>query len=423
MAKFLLAVWSFDTHLDSFLSVGSALREHGHEVAFYAGPHAAAEVTSLGFRVFPFENVDESLAERSVAGILADRARPPRLRQHWHDFLIAQLPGQFEDFKRLTAKWRPDVIVCDMVMLAPFVSLQDLGFAPTAVLSHVGYCMSPGPRGPVSGGAFPPERKGIQRLRAAVTRSIANLVTSNIPSGIDSFRKSLGLPAQELRVVEWYARAALYLIPSARELDFDRRDVPPNVRYVGPCLWPPLQGRDVSLQGSRIVVDEGSFHTAEPVLLQAAVQAFRESDREFVIIAGKRRSGAMNIGDPGPKGRIVSWRPVDDELDGAALLVTNGNTESVLTGLARGIPVLAVPSILDQAELALRAKRSGAGEVIEQRVLSARSLRDCAIGMLTDPAYRQNAQRACSQIASYRGTAEAVSHLVQVSQARALQCA
>lgn len=32
-------------------------------------------------------------------------------------------------------------------------------------------------------------------------------------------------------------RLPLYLIPSVPELDYNRGDQPPNVHYIGPCVW------------------------------------------------------------------------------------------------------------------------------------------------------------------------------------------
>ena len=418
MSPFLLAVLSFETHVGPFLAVATALRDHGHEVAFYAGPRASQDIAAQGLRIFPFRSLSEELADSYVAGIVADRRSPRRLKQHWYNFLVSQLREQIEDLQSIADSWQPDVVVSDMALLGPFVALGDLTGIPIAVLSHVGYSMSPGPQGPVAGRAFPPDRKGFAVFQARLARAIADFVTRDVPRGIDAFRRNMGLEPLGLRVVQYYNRVALCLVPTVAELDYQRTDLPPTVCYTGACFWPPVAAHQPDpprMPRQRIVVDEGSLHTVEPTLLRASVEAFRDVDCDLVLVSGRSRTPGSIGATLGQNMRLLPWRPVDTELAGASLLITTGNTESVLNALFHGIPVLVAPSILDQSELAWRAKWIGAGEFIPERTLSPDTIKVTAVRILGDPTYRESARHAGAILKRRGGSREAADLLVQLA--------
>ena len=58
MARFLVTCWPFVGHLYPQISVAFALRERGHDVAFYTHESARSIVEGEGFTLFPFVRVD-----------------------------------------------------------------------------------------------------------------------------------------------------------------------------------------------------------------------------------------------------------------------------------------------------------------------------------------------------------------------------
>ena len=218
MSRFLIAVWSLESHVNPNLAVSTALRDAGHEVAFYAGPKAASEIEENGFLVFPFRALREDIATVQFAALLEEQRNARKLSQHFSLLLVGQLVPQIDDLNQIIDTWSPDVLITDMAMVAPFAILQDLRRVRVAVLSHVGYCMVPGPQGPVPGRALPPRDTLVARLRAQATTSVANFITRDVPKAIDATRRSYGLAATGLRITELHPRTELLLIPSVPEL-------------------------------------------------------------------------------------------------------------------------------------------------------------------------------------------------------------
>ena len=64
--RFLITLWPFTGHLLPQLSIAIALRERGHEVAFYTGEDARGTIDQAGFELFPFERIDEERARRRI---------------------------------------------------------------------------------------------------------------------------------------------------------------------------------------------------------------------------------------------------------------------------------------------------------------------------------------------------------------------
>ena len=59
MARFLITSWPFPGHIYPQIAIALALRERGHECAFYSGAKIAGVLESEGFRLFPFVKLDE----------------------------------------------------------------------------------------------------------------------------------------------------------------------------------------------------------------------------------------------------------------------------------------------------------------------------------------------------------------------------
>ena len=56
-ARYLLCCWPFPGHVNPNVAVARALRERGHDVAFYTGEEARATIEGQGFEVHGFERV------------------------------------------------------------------------------------------------------------------------------------------------------------------------------------------------------------------------------------------------------------------------------------------------------------------------------------------------------------------------------
>ena len=89
-------------------------------------------------------------------------------------------------------------------------------------------------------------------------------------------------------------RLPLYLVASIPELDLDRHDLPPGVRYVGPLLWHPPDPPGTAewldtLPADRpwVHVTEGTSHYQDPFLLRAAAAGLAGAPYEAILTTGR----------------------------------------------------------------------------------------------------------------------------------------
>lgn len=406
MSRFLLTVWPLGTHLNPFLSVALALRQRGHEVAFYTGAAVLESVRKQGFRCFPFEAVDDARVERAFRDLADGSWQPSR----WRELMLGTVPEQVRDLEDVWKSWEPDVVVCDMAMWGPILVLGELKRVPVAVLSHVAGCILPGPEHPVPGMNWLLEGTPL-RFVAGPLGWIMRAASAGVPRAASKLRQSWGLPPLSGTVTEFTGTLPLYLVPGTRAFDGNRRDLPASVHYVGPCLWDKDSGQPaaewigkVQRDRPRVIVWEGSMYPEKPRLLQMAARGLANLALNVILIAGEsRRLESLNLGPLAPNVRLERWTALSDVLPIADVVVAGGDSEVVMATLDRKLPMVLVPAILDQPEISWLAARAGAALRIPGRKCSPERLAGAVGRVLAEPEFRENAVRLSEDFREYSG--------------------
>lgn len=423
MARLLFTVWPFPTHLHPFLALAREAAAQGHEVAFYTGGGALSSVAREGFRCFPFRQVDWGRVAQTVDDLIAGRKRPSQMRRLWPRFLVETVPAQVRDLEAVLAGWPADALVCDIAMWGPVLILRERTGIPVIAFSHVAHCILPGPEGPTQGIALPRRRSPWQALCAVVLSCAATLITARTRRKANAMRREFGLAPLGMSVNAFTGTLPLYLVPSAPEFDNCRRDLPPAVRYVGPCLWdkhgnqaPPEWLARIPRDRPVVVVDEGALFTHEPRMLRMAARGLSGLPLTVILLAGEGRVSAdLKLGPLASNVILQPHAPLSDVLPMADALVTNGNSESVLAALRAGLPVVVLPSIWDQAEMAWRVAETGVGLRISPWRPAPARMRRAVLRVLEEPSFRENAAKMGAALAHCGGPARAaglIEHLV-----------
>ena len=298
MARFLLTVWPFTGHINPNMAIARALRERGHEVAFYTGVKARSVVEGEGFRCFLIRRVDEAHVEHvvlSAQGILSRPRNPFRLRAMWREFVLGTVPAQLADLGEVRELWPPDVILCDPTMWAPFLILHEVWHVPVAVFSLIPACMLSGRDSPIPGIPLPRPRNSYARLRARALRALVDRFLRDVRRGASALRQTHGLSPIHTSVSDFAGQMPLSLVPGSPEFDYQRNDVPASVQYVGPCLWsgsrrepsPEWLGR-LPRDRPLVYVSEGTIHL-QPRVLKAAAQGLANRPPQVIITTGQHR--------------------------------------------------------------------------------------------------------------------------------------
>jgi MGT family glycosyltransferase len=426
MANFLFTVWPFPGHVHPNMAIARALRERGHEAAFYTGASVRATLEAEGIGCFPFCKLDEARVEATALALDALSLQWWRARRGkalLRGWLLETIEAQLKDLAAVLPVWMPDAIVCDPAMWGPLLVLQETARIPLAIMSYVGACMLPGPDGPILGLPLPRARGQLARLSRRMLRHLMNLAAADMRRAANRVRAHNGLPCIGTTVTEFAGQMPLYLVPSIPAFDRDRRDLPRSVHYVGPCHWDKPGGQpaapwlaDLKQDCAVVYVTEGTSHSKPPLLLRAALEGLSSLPIRVIATTGNRRDPAKLDLDPiPPNARVEQWVPHSDLLPHTDVVVTTGGTGTVLGALSAGVPLVVVPTAWDQPENAWRVAEAGAGIRLPPSQCTPERLRAAVHRVLTDQSFRRNALRLAADFARYRGPGQAADLLEELT--------
>ena len=421
--RFLFTLWPFTGHLLPQIAIAQALRERGHEVAFYSGEAVRHHVEGQGFTFFPFQRVDQEIAFRTMRTVDTGdrRARPGggRLMGLMRDWLVETVPDQVADLREVLDAWGPAAIATDLSLWASVAVLPDLGAPPVALSSTFMGPLIPGPDAPAFGfGLRPPHGPAGRTVHRGLT-ALTELLGTPLRRRLDEVRAQLGLGPLGESVNRHTARLPLYIVGNVRELDYGRHDLPPSVHYVGNCIWYPesdgLDGEPTAEWLERIPAERPWVHVCEstlafgdPFLLRTAVEALAGQPVEVILTVGSGRDPkAPGFDVSAPNVHVARWLHHGTLLPRCSVLVTVGGKATVLAGAEAGVPMVVVPTTWDKPDNARRVTEAGVGVRLSARACNAAGLRAAVRQVLYGPRVRAAARRLATQLAQAPGSPRA----------------
>jgi UDP:flavonoid glycosyltransferase YjiC (YdhE family) len=308
------------------MPLASALRDRGDEVLLAAGGGVSPD--SVGI---PVHDVAGALPFGRIAGrvmlahpLLARRELAGRAGSQAVGRIFGAVNSRLLDaVVRLTASWRPDIVVYEPLAVAGAVAAARHD-VPAVLLENTLF----------DGADLVAATAGTTHLRRAASRH-----------GVER------VPAPEVRLVT--APPSVIGHRPGRAL----RAVPYSGRGTAPG-WLVTAGRRprVVVSHSTVAGPGGSSH------VRHVVDAAGDLDAEVVLVrppaAIARRALPENV-------RTVGWVPLAAVLPHAAAVVHHGGAGTVLGALAAGIPQLVVPGGGDRRFNAERVAARGAGLAVE----------------------------------------------------------
>jgi MGT family glycosyltransferase len=430
MARFLITCWPFVGHLYPQVSVAHALRDRGHDVAVYSHESARPVVEGEGFKLFPFNHVDERRFERIHALEAEVPATQPKHRtlsvamRAYRDMLADSIPEQVADLHPILGRWRPDVLVTDLALWGPILVLWETTGIPVALSSTMIGSMIPGPDAPPWGPGLPPPRTFGTRLLARATQLGVDVVAHNMRRHVNRIRARYGLRPMGCSVNAFTGRLPLYLIPSLPELDYNRRDQPPNVHYIGPCVWtksaaaaPPSWLNELPTDRPWVHATEGTAQYQEPFLLRATAKGLAGLPMQVILTTGRSRDPATLGVHPLPSNvRVEPWVSHEDLLPRCRAIVTTGGPATVIASLKAGVPLVMVPTFWEKSDNAQRVVEAGVGLRLAPRHCTPDRVRAAVMRLLEEPVFRKNAERIARRLAEAPGPARAAELLENLAK-------
>ncbi len=333
----------------------------------------------------------------------------------YHVFPTAERPlTPYQAVVRATATTRelvrsvaPDVVVADILTLAPALAAELEGVPVATVIPHVDPRFPPG---------FAPYSSGARLPRTPVGRALWRgadpLLRRGLALGraqLNETRRRLGLPALER--VHGGISEALCIVGTFPQLEYPR-SWPPATEVVGPLLWEPPSG-DVELPGGSgplVLVAPSTSQDREHRLLRAALAGLADLPVR-VLATWNRREPEPPLEVPG-NARVVDWVSYARTMPACDVVVCHGGHGTVVRALASGCAVVAVPAAGDMNENAARVDWAGVGVRLPRRFVSGRGVRLAVGRALARPRLLARARELAAWAAAHDG-AERGAELVE----------
>jgi UDP:flavonoid glycosyltransferase YjiC (YdhE family) len=435
VSRFLVTLWPFTGHLLPQIAIAQALRERGHEVAFYSGEAVRHHVEGQGFQFFPFQRVDQEIAFRTMRTVdTGDRRRRPgsgRLMPLMRDWLVETVPDQIADMREVIDDYGPAAIATDLSLWGSVAVLPDLGAPPVALSSTFMGPLIPGPDAPAFGFGLRPPRGPLGQLVHRGLTELLEFAGRPLRTRLDEVRADLGLGPLGESVNRHTAKLPLYIVGNVSELDYGRHDLPPSVHYVGNCIWYPesddTDGEPTAEWLARIPTGRPWVHVCEstlafgdPFLLRTAVEALAGAPVELILTVGPDRDPrAPGFDVSAPNVHVARWLHHGTLLPQCSALVTVGGKATVLAAAEAGVPMVVVPTTWDKPDNARRVTEAGAGVTLRARSLNAQALRGAVRRVLYQPGFRKAARALATELAAAPGPPRAAELLEQLAGAPA----
>jgi UDP:flavonoid glycosyltransferase YjiC (YdhE family) len=304
---------------------------------------------------------------------------------------------------RLMGEFEPDLVVSDILTLAPTLAAEVAGVPHATLIPHVYPVQEPGM--PLYSLGFRPPRTALGR---AGWRATIPVLGSGLRRGRDDLnrtRELLGLGPLER--FHGGISELLAVVATFPQLEYPRR-WPESVRVTGPLFFELPDGEETEIpdgDGPLVVVAPSTSQDPECRLLRVALEALAEEPVRVLATTNRHRP-EVPVEVPG-NAVLVPWMRYSQAFPAADAVICHGGHGTVVRALAAGAPVLVWPAVGDQGENGARVAWSGAGLSLARRFLSPRAVRVAVRQLLGDGRYRARAEEIADWAAENDGAATA----------------
>jgi UDP:flavonoid glycosyltransferase YjiC (YdhE family) len=380
----LLGAFGDPGHAFPMIALGRALRARGHEVTLQTWRRWREHVEAEGIR---FEPAPEY-------SVFPQGAEPL-------DFYAA-VARATEDTLPLVREVEPDVLVSDILTLAPALAAELAGVRWATLVPHVLPMGAPG---------LPIYSLGARLPRTPLGRRLWTLAGGPVERGLERGRRDLnrvraqlGLPA--LAHFHGGISRQLTLVATFPQLEYPR-PWPDWAHVVGPLMWEP-PAAEVELpdgEAPLVLIAPSTAQDPDHRMLAAALRGL-DGAGVRVLATYNRRLPPRPLHVP-PGARVLEWVSYSRTMPHCELVVCHAGHGTLVRALSSGCAVLACPAVGDMNENAARLDWSGAGVRLPRRFVSARGLRLGVERLLGDGSIRARARELAAWAAAHDSGAAA----------------
>ncbi len=379
--KVLIAAFGDPGHTFPGIALGGALQKRGHRVVFETWEKWRDVLDEAGIE---FHAAEEYRVFAPSAGDGPSAG----------DAAVALAP--------LMEEIRPDVVVNDILTLAPALAAEKAGVPWATLIPHVFPEHAPGLPFFAFGGARIP-RSFIGRW---LWSAPVPMLEAGLRQGRDELngeREKAGLPPTER--FHGGTSEGLAMVATYPQLEYPRA-WPGHVHVTGPMEFETAY-EEVELpegDGPLILVAPSTAQDPECRLVRVALEAL--ADEPVRVLATTNGHMPREGIEVPANARLYGWLSYSQAMAAADLVVCHGGHGTVARALGAGVAVLCCPAVGDMAENGARVGWAGVGLALPWRLLGRGSLRVAVRRIIADGSFRERAREIAEWGEAHDGAAE-----------------
>lgn len=351
--RVLLGAFGDPGHAFPAIALAEALHARGHVVCVQTWERWREDVEALGI----------AFAAAPEYHVFPTRERPLKPYE--------AVVRATTDTRPLVQEFAPDVVVADILTLAPALAAELEGVPWATLVPHVDPRPAPG---------FPLYSVGARLPRTAAGRAFWGRLDPLMAKGLEygraelnETRRRLGLPP--LDHVHGGISRGLVLVGTFPQLEYPRAVPERGTVAVGPLQWePPTVPVELpSGEGPLVLVAPSTSQDPTHELLRASLAGL--ADAPVRVLATWNRRRPIPAVEVPANASLVEWVTYSRVMPACDVVVCHAGHGTVLRALTNRCVVVAAPAAGDMNENAARIDWAGVGVRIPRRFVSPRSVR------------------------------------------------
>ncbi|GAB3921596.1 glycosyltransferase [Larkinella terrae] len=409
--KILFATIPADGHFNPLTGIAKHLQELGHDVRWYTGGRYVTKAQKLGIPVYPFQaakvvnqdTLEELFPERQrIKGTIA------RLRFDINEVFLNRAPEFVADVIDIYQEFPFELLICDALFTGAPI-LKQLLEIPVGTIGIVPLAESSRDLPPAGMGLEPATGfwgKSKQNIMRYLTQNVLLKPCTELYNRL--LRQHGLVPTRDFVFDAFIREADVYLQSGVPGFEYNRRDMSPNVRFVGPLL-PYTKGvRNgfahydlLKLYRKVILVTQGTVERDPEKIIVPTLEAFKDS--EFLVIAttGGSQTDALRARYPQANLIIEDFIDFNEIMPYCDVYVTNGGYGGVMQSIQNRLPMVAAGVHEGKNEITARIGYFRLGVNLKTETPTPEQIRMQVTNVLKNPVYRQSIAKLQKEFSAY----------------------
>ncbi|MEV1129181.1 nucleotide disphospho-sugar-binding domain-containing protein [Agromyces sp. NPDC049794] len=411
MSTYLLCANPIQGHVAPIIAIARHLVSRGHDVTVLTGSRFRDAVTATGADHRSLAGIAD-FDDRVVQDHLPDRDQHrgiARLRYDVETIFIRPVPDQTRALEAAIAELDPDAVLVEAAFagILPLL-LDDPASRPPVLAAGVIPLSQSSTDAAPYGLGLAPSASPIGRMRnRALNAFVQKVVFRRTQELADDIMAELGRPQLSNFVLDLSRLFDRFLQLSPEEFEYPRRDLSPNLRFVGTVLppapvtgslpewWPELDGDRPVVHVTQGTIDNKDFGRVVRPTLDALV------DRDVLVVVATGGRPVEELGPLPANARAAEFLPYHRLMPKTDVFVSNAGYGGTQYALSHGVPLVTAGDTEDKPEVSRRAEWARVGVNLRTGTPTAGAVQRAVDTVLNDHGYRVRAQVLAARIRQY----------------------